>query len=301
MVARALVADLAPVCVFVMMSCIGLDLAPAQFRALLRSPKPLLVGIAGQLAVAPAAGFALAAVFAGQPAVALAMILVVAAPGGPVANGFVFLGRGRPDVSVSLTATNGVLSLVSTPLIVHLGFEWFGGTEVSIALPVAETIRKILLMAVLPIFLGMLLRRAAGGRAEVARRWARRLAGLMLATVLALVFAASADVLAEHWRTMLPGAFLLCVAMFAATTAVAGLAGLDPPMRMTIATEVGVHNVPLAVVMAQTLLARPELTAFIVLYAPAVALVALVWALHHRRIAARMPSPGWPAQGEGRR
>ena len=61
MEARDLVAGLAPVCVFVMMACIGLDLVPAQFRALLRAPKPLLVGIAGQLLVAPAAGFALAA------------------------------------------------------------------------------------------------------------------------------------------------------------------------------------------------------------------------------------------------
>ncbi|MBL8488030.1 MAG: bile acid:sodium symporter [Rhodocyclaceae bacterium] len=287
MEARDLVAGLAPVCVFVMMACIGLDLVPAQFRALLRAPKPLLVGIAGQLLVAPAAGFALAAAFAGEPAVALAMVLVVAAPGGPVANGFVFLGRGRPDVSVSLTATNGVLSLASTPLIVHLGFEWFGGAGVSIALPVGDTIAKILFMAVLPIFLGMGLRRLAGRRLAAVQRASRRLAALMLASVLALVFWASAGALADHWRTMLPGAFLLCLAMFAATSAVAALAGLDRPLRMTIATEVGVHNVPLAIVMAQSMLARPELAAFIVLYAPAVAIVALAWALRHRRIAGR--------------
>lgn len=291
--AGELVGSLAPVCVFVMMSCIGLDLAPDQFRALLRAPRPLLVGLFGQFLAAPAAGFGLAALYAAEPAIALAMVLVVAAPGGPVANGFVFLGRGRPDVSVSLTAINGVLSLLSTPLIVHLGFEWFGGAEVSIALPVGQTIGKILLMAVLPIFLGMGLRRLAGARGPMVRRWTRRLATLMLACVLAIVFTASAGALADHWRRMLPAAFLLCLAMFAATSAVAALARLDRPLRMTVATEVGVHNVPLAIVMAQAMLARPELSAFIVLYAPAVAVVALAWALWHRRSAgAAVPVPG---------
>lgn len=277
-----MISSLLPVCVFVMMICIGLELVPEQFRALLRSPKPLLVGMLGQLLVAPAAGFAVAALFAGIPLITLAIVLVVAAPGGPVANGFVLFGRGRPDVSVSLSTINGVLSLASTPLIVHLGFAWFGDANVSVSLPIAKTIQRILIVVVLPIFVGMSLRHLAGVRAQQLQGWTRRLTMLMLLGVLAIVFIAAQEVLAKHWTTMLPAALLLCVAMLVATAALASIARLDRRLRMTIATEVSVHNVPLAILMAESLLERPELDAFIVLYAPTIAILAFAWACWHR-------------------
>lgn len=48
------------VCVFAMMLCIGLDFSLLHWRGVLRSPRPLWVGLLAQNLVVPLAGFLVA-------------------------------------------------------------------------------------------------------------------------------------------------------------------------------------------------------------------------------------------------
>ena len=278
---QAWMCGLLPVCLFTMTTLIGLDLIPGSFSALLRAPRPLVVGLVGQVLLVPVCGVALAWWFRATPEIALGMVLVVAAPGGPVSNAIVYLFGGRPELSLSLSALNGVLSLLLTPLVVALGFYWVAGQEEAVQLPLQQTLLHILTVAVLPVILGVVLRRQ--GQRWV--RWlpiTRRLAMLMLGLVLTMVVVMTAGSIRRHWHTMLPAALLLCLLIVAATWWLARCAGLDAATRFTIATEVSIHNAPMVVLIAQVLLGRMELAAFVAVYVPCIAAITLGLGAWHR-------------------
>jgi BASS family bile acid:Na+ symporter len=269
------------VCVFAMMLCIGLDFSLHHWRALLRAPRPLWLGMLAQNLVVPLVGFAVAWLFRSTPEIALGIVLIVAAPGGPVANAVVHFARARIDVAVSLTTLNGVLSLFSVPLIANLGFWLLAGDQVDLRLPVEPSLRHIGLIILLPICLGLLAQGwSLAGRL---RQVARHAALALLVLILALVFYGNAGRIAASWSQMLPAAVLLCGALLVISQGFARLFGVDRDIRFAIANEVSVHNVPLAILFADGLLQRPELAGFIAVYAPVIAVFALGWALVHRR------------------
>ena len=146
------------VSVFLMMTCIGLGLSLRHFKVLALRSRPLWVGLACQLLVAPACGITLAWLYRDRPEVALGLVLLVAAPGGAVANGIVQFARARVDVSVSLTAINGLLCMLLTPAIAGLGFAVVGDAAGDLRVPVRQTVERIALLVVLPVAAGMLLR-----------------------------------------------------------------------------------------------------------------------------------------------
>mgnify|MGYP000689264843 CR=1 FL=1 len=283
-------ADLQPllaVCVFAMMLCIGLDFSLAHWRALMRAPRPLWLGILAQNLVVPLLGFAIAWLFRSTPEIALGIVLIVAAPGGPVANAIVQLARARVDVSVSLRALNGVLSLFTVPLIVNFGFALVAGDQVDLRLPVEPSLRHIGLLILLPICLGLLVQRWS-----LASRllWLARHGALVsLLLVLALVFYGNAERIAAAWDRMLPAAMLLCAALLLVSRGFVRFFGGDRDIAFAIANEVSVHNVPLAILFAEGRLQRPELAGFIAVYAPVIAIFALGWALVHRRRCSESP------------
>jgi len=272
-------------CVFVMMLCIGLDFSLRHWRQLMRQPLPLLLGILAQNLVVPAAGFAVAWLFRSTPEIALGIVLVVASPGGPVANAIVHLARARIDVSVSLTALNGVLGLLTVPLIANWGFILLAGDQVDLRLPLWPTLQHIVLIILLPIGLGVLIQQC--GPPALLNRLARRSASIMLLLILGLVFVGCAGQIAANWQVMLPAAILLCSTLLVFSHGFARALGAAPNVRFAIATEVSIHNVPMAILFAEGLLRRPELAAFIAIYAPVIAALSLSWALWLRRMRAQ--------------
>ncbi|HKX94933.1 MAG TPA: hypothetical protein VJM48_09545 [Methylibium sp.] len=275
--------------VFLMMVCVGMGLSLAHFKALVRQPRPLWVGLACQLVVAPACGLALAWLYRDRPEIALGLVLLVAAPGGAVANGIVQFARGRVDVSVTLTALNGLSCMLLTPAIAALGFAVVGSAAGTLRVPVWDTVQRIVLLVALPVAAGMLLRARLGDGS----RWveaAHGAAAALVAVVLGIVLVTIADHLAMHWASHLPAALMLCTLMLGLSYGGAAAAGLDRPLRFTVAIEAGIHNVPIVVLLADQVLHRPELAGLAVVYVPVVAVMTLGWAALARR--ARRPSFG---------
>ena len=267
--------------VFLMMVCVGLGLSFGHFRGLARQPRALWVGLACQLLVAPACGIGLAWLYRDRPEIALGLVLLVAAPGGAVANGIVQFARARVDVSVSLTAINGLLCMLLTPAIAGLGFAIVSDAAGELRVPVRQTVERIVLLVVLPVAAGMLLRT----RLRAGSRWleaAHTGAIVFVGVILAVVFALLSDHLAEHWHTHLPAAVLLCGLMLALSWTVATVARLDRALRFTVAIEASIHNVPIVVLLADQLLARPELAGLAVVYVPVIAVMAVGWSAVER-------------------
>jgi BASS family bile acid:Na+ symporter len=267
---------LVPACVFVMMTCIGLDVATVRFAKLLRTPRPLLLGLAGQFLVGPLCGLVVAYLFRDNADIALGLVLLVASPGGPVSNALVFLFRGLPEVSVVLTAINGVLSLITTPLIVNAGFSILAHQSVEMRLPVWSTMLHILWMVVVPIVLGLLVRNRCNLPASVSA-WARRISLLMLMSILLILISTTHERILGSLHATLPAVFLICLLILLVTAQVVRCAGMNRDMRFTIATEVSIHNVPVALLMSEVILMQPRLSGVILVYVPVITLMVSAW------------------------
>ncbi len=276
-----------PLTVFLLMICLGMELAINDFRRVITYPKAVAVGISGQMLLMPAMAFAVAALWPGSLAFQVGLILLAACPGGPLSNSFVYVARARVDLSVSLTAINGLLALISTPLIASLGIRLFAGTETDIELPVLKTMGQIFALAILPVIIGMTLKARTPDWAARNDWLARRFAVALLASHIVLVLVLNADRILSGFAEMLPPA--LCFAILAQGIGYvsAKLMGLDRDTCFTIGVEVGLQNVVLAILIANLLLKRPEFSLFVVIYAASILLVIVPWIFIHRWIGTR--------------
>ncbi|MDR0349437.1 MAG: bile acid:sodium symporter family protein [Tannerella sp.] len=97
---------------------IALNIRINQFKKLLLSPKPVVLGLLLQFFVLPLITFLLIVFFNKliTPAVAMGMILVASCPGGNISNFMSSLSKGNTELSVTLTALSTGLAVFLTPL-----------------------------------------------------------------------------------------------------------------------------------------------------------------------------------------
>ncbi|HEY8376732.1 MAG TPA: bile acid:sodium symporter family protein [Nannocystis sp.] len=234
---------------------VALDLRPSDFAAIVRAPRAVLVGLAGQVVLLPALTFALVLALRPAPSVALGMMLVAACPGGNMSNFITHLGRGNTGLSVTMTAIGTVLAVVTTPFNLAFWSGQYADTAAlvrEVALDLGELVTTVVAVLAAPLVLGM----------TIAARWptaARRLRGpfrvfsvACLALFIVVALRRNAGVFAEHWH-WLGGVVALHngLALLGGWLA-ARAAGLDGRDRRAIAIEVGIQNAGLALVLAFT-------------------------------------------------
>lgn len=97
---------------------VALDLGIEDFKRLLKSPKPILVGAFSQFVALPLLTFFLAVSLRDwiTPTIGLGMLLVASCPGGNVSNFISSVAKGNIALSVSLTAFSSAGALIATPL-----------------------------------------------------------------------------------------------------------------------------------------------------------------------------------------
>lgn len=145
-------------CLAVIMFGIALGIDVKDFRAVIHRPRSIVAGVFSQFFLLPFFTFLMVWITAPPPAVALGMILVASCPGGNVSNFISSLARADIALSVSLTAIATLLCPVLTPLNFHF---WAGilpetaGLLKSFAISFKDILQTVLLVLVLPLALGM--------------------------------------------------------------------------------------------------------------------------------------------------
>lgn len=255
-----------PVALGVVMLGLGLSLTVGSFVEVLREPRVVVLVLACQLVVVPATGFALAVLFHPEPALAVGIMLLVATPGGTLANLFSHLAGADVAVNVTLTAITTIISVVSFPLIANLALHHFLSGDDQVSLPLAKVVPAIAVVLV-PVALGMLARRRRPALA------ARLQAPVKRGSAVILVLAIGASVVSErdHLGTALAQVShvvaILGILSVAVGYWVPRWGGLDHRTAVATSMEIGVHNTPLAIAVALSpqLLDNPTMA-----FAPAV-------------------------------
>ena len=150
---------------FIMFS-LGLGLTFDDFARVARRPRDFTVGAVSQIVVLPTVAFILATLWPMAPELALGLMIIAAAPGGVTSNILTRFGKGDVALSISLTAVISLLSVVTIPFIVVFSYGHFMEGTMEKEISVAGTAIGVFLIVAVPVLIGLLVRRYAGGLAH---------------------------------------------------------------------------------------------------------------------------------------
>src|SRR5690554_3176957 len=149
---------LLPVAIAVIMFGIGLGLTVADFKRVFIAPKAVLFGLFGQLFLMPLIGFGIAFAFNLDPIYQLGIVLIAACPGGTSSNIVTYMLNGRVALSVSITAFNSILIVLTIPFILDLAFSLFWTSSKEVELSMYNTFKEVGLTVFIPVTGGLITR-----------------------------------------------------------------------------------------------------------------------------------------------
>ncbi|MGW0040376.1 bile acid:sodium symporter family protein [Rhodococcus sp. NPDC003348] len=224
---------------------IALDTTVDDFRAALRMPRAMAVGITAQFLLLPAVTYLLTLALNPPPSVALGMILVACCPPGNISNVLTHRAKGNVALSVSMTGISNVLAIFLMPLNIAFWGSRQAETDAllrSVSLSPAAMLADIALIIGVPFALGLLLANRRPGWAAAAEPWVKNLSLLALLVFIAAALAGNFSVFAAHIGVVLVAVFLHDAAALALGYLCGTATGLDEYSRRAVTFEVGVRN-----------------------------------------------------------
>lgn len=219
---------------------LGLGLAPADFARVLRAPRAVLAGMLGQIVLLPGLVWLLCSFLGVEDSIYVGMMLIACCPGGSSSNVFTSIARGEVALSVTLTACSSLITLVTMPLIL--------GAVVK--LPVGNLVLQNLVLVLLPVVIGMTVRRKRPEFSEKCHKLLRRLAFPLLMLLAAVFFVDNREVIIANFAQL--GMLVTAVILLAMGGGwfLGWLAQLNSRVRRTLVIEVGMQNAAQAIVLA---------------------------------------------------
>lgn len=165
----------------------GCTLAPRQFLDIGRSPRPLLWVLAAQAVCAPVLALLLGAILALPSGITLGFIVVTALPGGAFSNLVTYVGRGNVALSISATTFSTLASLLTTAAVLRTFAS--GQLPAEFQMPVGDFVREVSaqvgLFLLMPLAVGMVIRRLGPRRSVPISIWSVRASLVLLAVFVA--------------------------------------------------------------------------------------------------------------------
>jgi len=250
---EVLVETAIPITMFALMFGMGLTLTMADFKRTLQFPRAVLIGLGVQLIVIPAVGFAIASEFSLSAMMAVGLVIVAASPGGTTSNVVVHVGKGDTPLSVSLTCTGTLATLFTLPLWVSYTLHHFGGTANSVEMPILDSVIRLGVFTIFPVFLGM-----------NAKRWRPEWVAYeplitkvsfvaMLMGFGLMAMKEGGDVAADAGQVVVP-TLLLILSAAVLGFGIPRLSGINVKSSVTIAVETTLKNLLISLFVAMTTL-----------------------------------------------
>ena len=263
--------------IFVIMLGMGASLTPRDFYLALRRPYGLMIGVVSQYGIMPLLGFVLVTLLTVPEAIAIGILIMACMPGGTTSNMFTYFSKGNLALSVLMTVTSTVAGVVMIPFVLLIY-----ATALDLDIP-RENIIATLILLLVPVGIGMVLRRASANVGAVTEFFGSALALFFILFLVVSWIPRNWQFLLETTPATYVGAIGLGVIGIAVGYLFARALRLHPRNARTVALETGIQNGPLAVAIiaftfsgaeAQSYMAVPVLySLFIVIIATIVTLI----------------------------
>jgi BASS family bile acid:Na+ symporter len=258
-----------PVTLAVITLGMGLSLTESDFRNIFAQPRALITGLCCQMILLPVIAFFIARVSQIDPLFKVGLMIIAACPGGATSNLITYLLRGNVALSISMTALNSIITLVTIPLVVTLSLAFFIHQDANIHLNVGDTILNVFLITLLPAFAGTRIRKWKPLFADRLEQPLKVILPILLALMfIGVVFIdrGTESATVNDFFAILPFTVALNVLAMVTGLLIARIARMRLKDRYTITIEVGLQNSALAIFVAATLLRSHSMALVPVVY-----------------------------------
>ena len=255
-----------PICLFLIMMGMGLTLVTNDFKRVLKYPKAVGIGLTNQLILLPIIGFALANIMPLRPEYAVGVMLLVLCPGGTTSNLFTYLAKGDVALSVTMTAIASVITVFTIPIVLSFSLIYFMGSGSAFELPVLKTVLTLVLLTIVPISIGMLIKRYAPRVADRSQVYVSRFGVLFLTFLVLFLGYVQRDIIVDAFIATGPVSIILNLSTMALGYYSSKWFGLNLAQRTSITLEVGLQNSTLSIFMALTLLSNYDMSMMPAIY-----------------------------------
>ncbi|MBL8485713.1 MAG: bile acid:sodium symporter family protein [Rhodocyclaceae bacterium] len=231
---------------------VAMDMRLSDFRGVLSTPKPVLIGMIGQFVLLPAFSYVLILAIDPSPSIALGMMLVAACPGGNISNFLTHFSRGNTALSVTMTAISTAVAIVMTPL----NFAFWASLNPktaallhTVALDPLEMLGAVFMLLGVPMAAGLAVARHFPRFAERTKKPMRIFSLVFFAVFVVGALIANWQYFIKYVGFVVFAVFLQNAIALAAGYFAAYFSGLAEADRRAVSIEVGIQNSGLGLVL----------------------------------------------------
>ncbi len=251
--ASVLLNVLLPLALAIIMFGMGLSLIKEDFLRLLKIPKPVILGLLGQIILLPILAFTIAVTFNLSPSLAVGLMILSACPGGTMSNVISQLSRANLALSVTLTAITTVICVFTTPLVIAWSIHYFdSATPQSFSL--LGTTLGLIVITLLPVAIGLTVRAYAQSWAIKYERYFRKFSGVFMVALIGFVLWENWSLFIESFEEVAMATIILNILAVLIGLTLGVIFHLSRRDGATLSIEIGIQNAAVAITIATTFL-----------------------------------------------
>ncbi len=258
---------------FIMFS-LGLGLSINDFTRVFFKPRDFLIGLFFQIIVLPIVALVIVLFWPLTPELAIGVMILAAAPGGVTSNVLTSYAKGNIALSISLTAINSILCVITVPIILIISLSILGYESLSEGQSLFSVAIQMFLIVTVPVILGVLLSSLLSSFEKIAKNISIILFALVL---VGAILSQRENVISYFAQAGLVMLFLNIVMMIIVYFLSKSFKANKETFRCWL-MEVGLQNGTLAIVVANTFFAStiyliPAAIYSLIMYATALPLI----------------------------
>ena len=233
---------------------LGLTLRPQDFKLIAQRPKPVIIGLVGQIILLPLMAWGIIALlstfhFPLSALFIIGIMLVACSPGGSSSNVFSMLAKGDVALSVTLTACSSIITLFTLPLIMAWVTASLGETT-DIQLPIGNLLIQNIVLMVVPISIGFIVNIFREQAAAKIHNVLKRIAMPALVLLVTVFFFQHKQTIVAEFASLGLTMAVLILATTGCGALLSWLLKLTTKERRTLVIEIGMQNAAQAITIA---------------------------------------------------
>ena len=258
---------------FIMFS-LGLGLNLSDFTRVFFKPRDFLIGLIFQIIVLPIVALIIVMFWPLSPELAIGVMILAAAPGGVTSNVLTSFAKGNIALSISLTAINSILCVVTVPLILMISLSVLNMGSINEGQSLFSVASQMFLIVTIPVIVGVLLSGVLSSFEKIAKNISIILFVLVL---IGAILSQRENVITYFAQAGLVMLFLNIIMMIIVYLLSNTFKASKETFRCWL-MEVGLQNGTLAIVVANTFFAStvyliPAAIYSLIMYATALPLI----------------------------
>lgn len=272
-----------PVSLGLIMLSMGMTLKANDFKQVFKKPKAFFLGLTAQMLFVPLLAVILLQLFHLPPILAVGLLVLSFSPGGTTSNLFSYLARGDVALSIALTTAASFITPFSIPLLTEIALQSQLGESAEIVIPVGLTMKRLFVVTIVPVLLGMALHYFKPLWADKIQSFIHKISiSLFLAVIFSMVFNLWHHVPEFLGRVAVITSVMIILAMSVAYY-LASFAKLNKQQIKTTTIEVGMQNGGMALIVTQGILNNPQMSIVPIIYGLIMLIPVIIFVLINKR------------------